>query len=297
MYLDGHRIFYDKLPILSHNRIITPNCLHPYPRTEDGDIIFTRLHNHKDIEMLFIKSGTAHFVIDGISFEARSGDLVIVNPYELHYGTVNCSNQTFSFYRLTFDLSMLCAKAAQPIEYMCNALWEKTAKFENRISDSNEIVRIISELENKLESKSSAWEYYTYAYLFELFGFLINSDHFHNIASATKDAMFVKKVQEYVEKNFTENITSTDVAASLSYDNSYFCRLFRKNFGQTFGEYLNFHRINYAKVLLNEGCSVSKAAFSSGYNNTSYFIKQFKKYNTTSPSEYIRNQNGPRSQP
>ena len=295
MYTDAYRVSYDKVPLIAYKRIITPNCPHPYRRTDDGNIIHTFLHNHKDFEIIFIKSGTANFVIDGTSIEVTSGDLICVNPYELHFGTTNYTEQTFSFYGLTFDLSMLCTKTSHPMEHLCNALWGRNVKFENLISNSDEIAEIISDIENKLENKATAWEYYIYADIFELFGFLINSGRLHNVTSVTKNEIFVKKVQEYIEQNFKENITSTDAATELSYANSYFCRLFRKNFGQTFGEYLNFYRVNYAKELLNSGCSVSKAAYDSGYNNISYFIKNFKKYNANSPSEYIRRHNNPLS--
>lgn len=297
MYDDGHKILYSKVPLASQNCYITTDTPYAYLRNSDGNIIFTPLHNHKDFEILFIKSGTAHFMIDGTSVEAHSGDLLLVNPYELHFGRTDCTMHPFSFYCVTFDLSMLCTKTTHSMESMCNALWQGSARFENLISNSNEVARIISELENKFESKCSAWEYYTHASIFELFAFLISSGYLHRIPNMSKDKIFVKKVQEYIEQNFKENITTNDAAAALSYDKSYFCRIFRKNFEQTFGEYLNFHRTNYAKELLECGYSVSDAAFSSGYNNTSYFIKQFKKYNSFSPSEYIRNQNRPCSQP
>ncbi len=287
MYDDNHRILFNNVPIASQSVIITPDSQSSRPHDDDGNIIFTHLHNHKDFEIIFIKSGIAHFTIDGTPIEAHSGDLLLVNPYELHFGVADCTMETFSFYCFTFDLSILCTKASHPVAEMCSDLWERTAKFDNIISDSDEAVSIISELEKKFKTKCSAWEYYMYAHMFEFFGFLVGSGYLRSIDYVSKEKIFVKKVQEYIEENFLDNINSADAAAALSYNNSYFCRLFRKNFGRTFSEYLNFYRVNYAKELLEGGCSVSKAAFASGYNDVSYFIKKFKKYNAYTPSEYI----------
>lgn len=293
MYDDNHRILFNKMPLASQTGFITPDCRFYHRQDSDGNIILTHLHNHKDFEIIFIKSGIVHYTIDGIPIDAHSGDLLIVNPYELHYGVADCTTETCSFYCLTFDLSMLYTKIPHPLSDICNTLWERTVKFDNLILNSDEAVSIITKLEKRFEDKHNSWEYYICAHMFELFGFLTNSGHLHTVNYAHKDKIFVKKVYEYIEQNFTENITSTDAAKTLSYNNSYFCRLFRRNFGQTFNEYLNFYRINYAKMLLDSGYSVSKAAFESGYNNISYFIKNFKKYNISSPSEYIRKQDLP----
>ncbi len=291
MYDDNYRSRFGKVPIASYADIITPDCHSLYLQNSDGDFVFTQLHNHKDFEILFIKSGTAHFTVDSVPIEAQSGDALLFNPYELHYGVASNKNLPFSFYCFTFDLSMLCGGLSHPAADMCRSLWNGHTKFDNLISGCNEFVRIFAKLEDAFEKNNTSWEYYVCAHIFELFGFLTASGFLHNVGSVSKDKIFVRNVQKYIDNNFTENITSADAASELSYNNSYFCRLFRKNFGQTFGEYLNFHRVNHAKKLLSGGSSVSEAALASGYNNISYFIKIFKKYNIGNPSDYIRRQN------
>lgn len=53
-------------------------------------------------------------------------------------------------------------------------------------------------------------------------------------------------------------------------------------------EYVNEIRIGYACKLLYEGaCSISQAAFDSGFENLSNFNRQFKKIKGKTPTEFM----------
>ena len=86
-------------------------------------------------------------------------------------------------------------------------------------------------------------------------------------------------------RNYMKNISSDDAAAFVSYNQSYFCRVFRKTFSCTFGEYLGLYRIKKAKELLKKE-NVSKTAMLCGFGSISYFSVEFKKYCGMSPLAY-----------
>ncbi|KGM46093.1 hypothetical protein NP83_02170, partial [Neobacillus niacini] len=68
---------------------------------------------------------------------------------------------------------------------------------------------------------------------------------------------------------------------------SYFSRLFKKEVGETFVEYVTKMKINRAKELLEQTTdSVGKICERLGYDNQSYFIKIFKNYVGVTPIEY-----------
>ena len=105
--------------------------------------------------------------------------------------------------------------------------------------------------------------------------------------SETPDTNFHKTVIDYVEKNLSKNITSTDIAKALHINHSYFCRLFKKNFNLCFQNYLALCRIEKAKSLLkNTDLSVSEIALKVGFNSISYFTKIFKKEVSLTPNQY-----------
>ena len=68
---------------------------------------------------------------------------------------------------------------------------------------------------------------------------------------------------------------------------SYFSRVFQRDVGENFNEYVNRFKVQAAKEMIrNTNQSVSVIASSLGYRDTSYFIKVFKKIENMTPQEY-----------
>ena len=64
-------------------------------------------------------------------------------------------------------------------------------------------------------------------------------------------------------------------------------RVFRRETGFTFGEYLSDYRLRYASYLLRERPdSIGAIASMCGFDNFSYFIRRFRRKYGMSPREY-----------
>ena len=72
----------------------------------------------------------------------------------------------------------------------------------------------------------------------------------------------------------------------FGYNSAYLGKLFTKETGQKFVTYLDEVRIKHAREYLEKGASVAQACENSGFTNTDYFTKKFKKYVGCLPSEY-----------
>ncbi|OLS40912.1 response regulator [Bacillus sp. MRMR6] len=92
---------------------------------------------------------------------------------------------------------------------------------------------------------------------------------------------------KYVSMNIEKKISLDEVSSYLYLNPSYFSRLFKKEVGETFVEYVTKMKINRAKELLEQTAeSVGKICERLGYDNQSYFIKIFKNYVGVTPIEY-----------
>lgn len=95
------------------------------------------------------------------------------------------------------------------------------------------------------------------------------------------------KAIRYMHQKYYEDISMEDVStvADLSY--SYFSRIFKKEVGVNFNDYLNQIRIEKSKkILLSSDISLLEIAQKCGFKDQSYYSKAFKKVVGISPGKF-----------
>lgn len=97
----------------------------------------------------------------------------------------------------------------------------------------------------------------------------------------------VAKASTYIEENYKENITLSDVAAKLFVSSTYLSRIFKDVTKESFINYLNSVRIKKSLYYLeNTNMSIWTIAQNVGFPSSSYFAKIFKRINGVSPLKY-----------
>jgi len=102
---------------------------------------------------------------------------------------------------------------------------------------------------------------------------------------------YVKNALDILEKNFTADISLTATADEFGISAEHFSRIFKKETGLGFNEYLSILRLKKAESILrrNQTQSISDVAFSCGFNDSNYFCEKFKKVYGVSPLKYRKN--------
>jgi AraC-like DNA-binding protein len=102
----------------------------------------------------------------------------------------------------------------------------------------------------------------------------------------------IKRVKEYVETHYDEEITVDKAASIACLSASHFRRVFKQECGESFSQYLTAQRIAQAKLLLNDSQRpITEIAFELGFKDSNYFSTVFRKSEGTSPRDYRQNQN------
>ncbi|MDW7658458.1 MAG: response regulator [Bacillota bacterium] len=97
---------------------------------------------------------------------------------------------------------------------------------------------------------------------------------------------------EYIDHNFTRDISLDFLANMAKVGRSYYCALFKQHCGKTLVEYITDKRIQYACHLLREGrMKVNEVSGMCGYPDHYYFYKIFKRQTGMTPGEYVKNIN------
>lgn len=95
-----------------------------------------------------------------------------------------------------------------------------------------------------------------------------------------------QRICQYIDENLSSPLKLETIAHIFGYNSAYLGKLFAKETGDHFNTYLDKRRIERAKEYLEKGFSVGQACELSGFTNTDYFTKKFKKYVGILPSEY-----------
>jgi AraC-like DNA-binding protein len=95
---------------------------------------------------------------------------------------------------------------------------------------------------------------------------------------------------EYIDHNFTCDISLDFLSNMAKVGRSYYCSLFRQHCGKTPVEYITEKRIQYACRLLSDGhIKVTEISTMCGYPDQYYFHKIFKRQTGMTPGEYAKN--------
>jgi len=77
------------------------------------------------------------------------------------------------------------------------------------------------------------------------------------------------------------------LALKTGVSTNHFCRLYKNITGETVFTYLNKIRVEQAKeLLIKTNWSIETIAYKTGFENTPYFYRQFKKNTSMTPNDF-----------
>ncbi len=99
--------------------------------------------------------------------------------------------------------------------------------------------------------------------------------------------LILRKAIDYIQEHYSEPVTLNEVAENIYVSTFYISRMFKKELGKSFVDYLNDVRVEKAKELLKDiKYKTYEVAEIVGISDPHYFSKLFKKYSGMTPSEY-----------
>lgn len=96
------------------------------------------------------------------------------------------------------------------------------------------------------------------------------------------------KILNYLNENLKEPLYFSEISARFGFSERSLYRLFQKDLGMSFIQYLTIRRILKAiELLLEKNLSVNEVALAVGYNSVPTFSNTFYKILRQRPSDYV----------
>ncbi len=243
-----------------------------------GHGCMTSQHFHKVYEIYYLTSGEVQYFIEDTIYTLKEGDIVIIPPNTLHK-TLNDRNSTRRRLLVYLDADYL--KSFGDFDF---GFLKKVSVFHD--GNTYQIQYIFNALLTEYRGENS--ELLTKALLCELFVLLDRKKEI--TAKTTKDSSSSKRLFEviaYINKNFGNEITLSDISKHFFIHPTYLSRIFKDDTGLSFSDYLRKFRIKKSvELLLNTDKNTTEIAFDVGFNSTNHFCKTFKSIMGLSPLQY-----------
>ncbi len=272
----------EKIPHITN---ASPYSLHKTSFSE-ASVPALYLHFHHEHEFLYLAEGALELIIHNNSYTLHKGEAIFIPSNLLH--SANAISPQGTFYAVVFseellslseDLSSLSSHIveANPIDYIviltADSNWQQ------------EILWYLGKIFLHANDFSSQ-DIYVKSHLLIIWQYL----HKHLLAAShhkVKEHPHIKHVMDYIHTHYQEELSLRTLTDIAHMSKEHLCRTFKKHTGYTPFSYLKHYRIlQSCRLLQDTDKKISEICTLCGFNNISYFNREFLETMNTTPSKY-----------
>ena len=244
-------------------------------------------HWHTEFEFVYIESGMIHINVGEDNFDLSAGQGIFINSRVLHkmYSENDAVIPNFLFLPslIAPTESLIYQKFVLPflnssLDYYIfsnSQEWQEKILFEMQ-----ELIQISRNEKNELQISiqlQKIWALIT--------SNIICSQKTQNVNSSSIARL--QMMMQYIHLNYTKSISLLEIAKAGEVSISTALNLFRNILNTSPVNYLICYRLKKATLLLtNTEKKVSAISIETGFSNTDYFCKTFKRIYSLTPTEY-----------
>lgn len=244
------------------------------------------LHINNYIEIYFYVSGNHRYIVEDSLYELQRGDIIVINPKEVHKALPLGEAEYDRFYFLV-DCHAFAGMSQDPLL----PILQKPQSRGNLISPDAEtrerVIEMLYEIGECLREENDRR-----LKALSLFLAILDEVNRHlerdeaSTHTVKQTPSLLKRILVYIDENLAELHSTAEIASAVGITPQYLSAYFSKYTGSSLKVYIQAKRIALAKLLLDKGEDVTQACYDCGFNDCSYFIKVFKKYVGLTPFSY-----------
>lgn len=223
-------------------------------------------HLHQCFELVAIRSGKMTIKVDCKTFTLNEKEALLIFPNQIHS------------LESTESEHMLCIFSPRLVQAYATKVSDKLPQ-NNKFEPDEYLINTLSHLDNASSSADKKGVLYLLCGQFDKTA-TYDKKQFEN-------EKLLYKIFLFVEANFGNDCSLSNLSKEIGYDYSYLSRYFKKALGISFKSYVTHYRLSNACYLMeNTEQSILQCAYNSGFASVRNFNHCFKENFNTTPTEY-----------
>jgi len=266
-----------------------------YMMDRDKECFSYPLHKHEEMELNFVENcdGARRIVGDSIEVLGKYDLVLVGSGLEHTWDQYDCQSRSIHEITIQFPVDMMGDQFLQK-----NQLSSLRALFDNAKRGIAFELPAIMGLYSKITRITQAQPgFYRILSLLEILYELSLQKNYHLLASKSfsnvknaPESRRVREVEEYIDKNYKEEIRLKTLSEIAGMTPAAFSRFFRMRTGKTVSDYMIDTRLGHAaRLLVDSSNSVAEICYCCGFKNISNFNRIFKKKKGCSPTAFRDN--------
>jgi AraC-like DNA-binding protein len=247
-----------------------------------------------DFEIYLLEKGTGMFKIGNKVYPVKPDNVLFL--YSMSGNSfIPADGSAFRFIFVTFKFTDRISP--ETMSNLGKAFEQE--EFPWNIGDNPEVAQLFYQLHEEIYLKTAGYQFRTKIQLSLLIDRIVKSLDQERRNNETKLAVnpgtrdIVDKVILFMQKNYRDHISLTDLAKKVNVHPRYLCAIFKQITGHTITEYLTEMKIEKAKrMLLYTSLPITDIALDTGFNSSQYFSRIFNRFEGTQPRNYRKCRGG-----
>lgn len=244
-------------------------------------------HYENVYQVLLVTNGRLRYHVGEKTYEVGRGGIIILNTLEEH--RLEVLEYPYERYLIRIQPDFFQHEVKYP--EVIAAFIKRPPNFSHLFAVPqkvwNQLYDIVLEMEQEYIQRQKYWELYVGANLRRMFILIYRECGQQMAAKVGHSVTVAYNIMNYIEHHFTEPLTVDKIAEALFLNKNYIAHVFKEETGYSLMGYVITLRINRAKLYLTKtDKSITAVAVESGYDDFTYFSRQFKKATGMTPSAY-----------
>lgn len=249
------------------------------------------VHQHDFYEVYFFISGNVEYSVEGKSYHLKEGDLLLINPLELHQPRIGPDQRAYE--RIVLWINKNYLSRLQSNDTSLSHCFDNTnPNHTNLLRLSPPQQKYISEKLGELIRESAENNYGSdlaaqavlVRFLVELNRLTLSTEKINY--SDKPVSPLITEILSYINQHYCEKISLSTIADKFFLSKYYLSHVFSDVVGTSVNRYITLKRLINAKQMLSSGIKPTTAALHCGFNDYAGFYRAFTAEYGTTPKQF-----------